>query len=277
VRRATGAREATACDHRRQHGPASLWTGGRQGGRGELNCSRIEGIRRWIAPFVFGIAVAIVPGVALAADGGSTRYLHELYGVGAQYDVVYGSAVDDSGERQDLLLDLYQPVGDVALARPVLIYAHGGAFTKGTKDSGHDAPYTIAYASRGFVAASIDYRLDGSEQEATDDMQAAVRWFRAHASELRIDPERIGVIGSSSGAEMAMSTTFAPEDAGDSGNPGYPSDVAAGMAISGDAKHPETITAGDPPIAMFHALDDTTIPYARAEATCQETQAMGNV
>jgi acetyl esterase/lipase len=231
-------------------------------------------LRQCLGTLALGLLLAVWAAPSARAD---SRYLDFTFAWNVQSDLEYGRAPDKDGNEVSLRLDLYQPVGDVAPARPVLIYAHGGAFTKGFKDSTHDAPYPINFAGRGFVAASIDYRLDGSEQEATDDMQAAVRWFRAHASEYRIDPNRIAVIGSSSGAVMALSTAFAPEDAGSSGNPGYPSNVAAGLSISGDSQHPDTITAGDPPIAMFHAQDDTTIPYAAAQATCEETKAMGNV
>jgi acetyl esterase/lipase len=226
---------------------------------------------------VLALALVLLVFVAPAASADS-RYLDFAFGDWTlQPNLEYGRALDESGEEVSLRLDLYQPKGDVAPLRPVLIYAHGGAFTKGNKESGHDGPYAMNFAVRGFVSASIDYRLDGSEQHATDDMQAAVRWFRAHAAEYRIDPNRIAVIGSSSGAVMALSTAFAPEDPGSSGNPGYPSDVNAGLSISGTSEHPDTITPGDPPIAMFHAQDDTTIPYAGAQATCAQTQAVGNV
>lgn len=215
---------------------------------------------------------------AVAPAGAPGRYRDFAFGDWTlTHNVVYGHAPDADGNDVTLTLDLYQPAGDVAPLRPVLIYAHGGGFTKGNKESGHDGPYAMNFARRGFVSASIDYRLDGSEQHATDDMQAAVRWFRAHAAELRVDPNRIAVIGSSAGAVMALSATFAPEDAGTSGTPGVPSDVNAGLSISGNAEHPETITPGDPPIAMFHAQDDTTIPYAAGQATCRQTQVEGNV
>jgi acetyl esterase/lipase len=250
-----------------------------------MTSSKIEGIssasvaRRLVVVATALLALlACVPARVGAADGAPARYLDQAFGsVDVQSNLVYGRAPLPSGEEQDLKLDLYQPAGDRFNARPVVIYAHGGAFTKGNKESGHDWPYTDDFARRGFVSASIDYRLDGSETDATDDMQAAVRWFKAHADEYRIDPGRITVIGSSSGAVMALSTAFAPEDPGDSGNPGYPSNVAAALSISGDSEHPDTITPGDPPIAMFHAMDDATIPYAAAEATCQDTQAQGNV
>ncbi|HKP88613.1 MAG TPA: alpha/beta hydrolase [Thermoleophilaceae bacterium] len=223
------------------------------------------------------LALLAVPGRTPAAHAAG-RYLDFAFGDWTlQHNVEYGRTTGDDGSPISLTLDLYQPAGDVAPERPVLIYAHGGAFTKGNKESGHDGPYAMNYALRGFVAASIDYRLTGSERDATDDMQAAVRWFRAHATEYRVDPDRIGVIGSSSGAVMALSTAFAPEDPGTSGNPDQPSDVASGMSISGSSQHPDTITAGDPPIAMFHAMDDTTIPYARGQATCEETKLRGNV
>jgi len=130
----------------------------------------------WTLLLALVVAAVGAPASAHATAAGESRYLHMVFGGWElQHNLVYGSAVNSSGERQSLTLDLYQPAGDVAPLRPVVIYAHGGAFTKGTKESGHDAPYAETFARRGFVAASIDYRLDGSEQEATDDMQASVR------------------------------------------------------------------------------------------------------
>jgi acetyl esterase/lipase len=219
-----------------------------------------------------------VPASAHAAGTGDGRYLDPVFSqLEVQYDIVYGQAVDDSGELQALKLDLYQPVGDNARTRPVVIFAHGGAFTSGDKGQERNAAIADLLARRGWVTASINFRIDGSEQHATDDLQAAVRWFRAHAEDYRIDPEKIVVMGPSSGAVSALVTNFEPEDPGNSGNPGYPSNVAGALSVSGAVQDLSIIGPGEPPIAMFHAMDDVVIPFAEAEATCQDTMAMGNV
>ena len=48
--------------------------------------------------------------------------------------VVYGSAITFSGATQQLLMDIYQPTGDVAAERPVIIFAHQGGFVGGSRN-----------------------------------------------------------------------------------------------------------------------------------------------
>ena len=98
------------------------------------------------------------------------------------------------------------------------------------------------------MTVSIDYRLyglkptaknpGGAETSNTDamyDAKAAVRWLRKNAAELRIDTERIAAFGCSAGA---MTTAFLcgvgdTKGEGTSGNPGFSSDIQAGVALSG--------------------------------------------
>src|SRR4029078_3560105 len=105
------------------------------------------------------------------------------------------------------------------------------------------------FAKRGYVAVSMNYRLlapdsctggAGISMEcyvagvaAVHDAQAAVRWLRANAAEYGIDPERIAIGGESAGGITATGVGVYAAEPGDSGNPGYPSDVQAWMSISG--------------------------------------------
>ena len=68
--------------------------------------------------------------------------------------VVYGTH-----RNKHLLMDLYQPVGDTARLRPLVILAHGGAFLRGDKRCEKMPVFCRELAMRGFVVASIDYRL----------------------------------------------------------------------------------------------------------------------
>jgi acetyl esterase/lipase len=218
------------------------------------------------------------PRLARGAEGDQGRYLDRVFtDVQLQSDIVYGQATDANGQAVALKLDLYQPVGDVARARPVVIWVHPGAFTSGDKAAERNAAYAIEFARRGWVAAAINFRIEGVERDSTDDLQASVRWFKAHVSDYRIQPDRIVVMGASSGAVSALHANFGSDDPGSSGNPEYPSTVAAAVSISGTVQDHTIIGPGEPPIAMIHSLDDTTIPYAEARATCEETRANGNV
>jgi acetyl esterase/lipase len=96
----------------------------------------------------------------------------------------------------------------------------------------------VKLAERGYVAATVSYRLAPDHQfpAAVHDVKAAVRWLRAHAAEYRIDPTRIGALGTSAGGSLAQLlgvTPHVPRFEGTGGNPDQPSDVACVVNIYG--------------------------------------------
>lgn len=107
-----------------------------------------------------------------------------------------------------LHLDLYLPPGKPA-RRPLVIYIHGGGWMAGhPRQSGAFAnwPDVLALiASRGYVVASVEYRFSGEAPfpAAIQDVKAAIRWLRAHATEYGIDPGRVLVWGGSAGGHLA--------------------------------------------------------------------------
>lgn len=99
-----------------------------------------------------------------------------------------------------LALDAYLPAG----ARlPVVVLVHGGGWKAGYRSE--FAPMAVRLAQRGFAAVTISYRLSGEARypAALEDVQQAVRWVRAHAQQLRIDPQRIVLAGGSAGGQLA--------------------------------------------------------------------------
>jgi acetyl esterase/lipase len=236
--------------------------------------------RRALVPAAIVLAASLlVVSAAPVAAARSYRYVDQVFNsVSITTDLVYGHATLSDGTLEALKLDLYRPYGDTATHRPVVIFVHGGDSTidKGLK---RNREVSTDFAHRGFVSASINYRsgTNGGTTDAEHDTRAAVRWFKANAARYRIDPNRIVLMGSSAGAINVLNVNFAPEDAGTSGHPGYSSAVAGAIAVSGTDTEPHNIGPGDPPIAMFHAADDQTIPIEAAMATCTQTQAEGNV
>lgn len=119
-----------------------------------------------------------------------------------------------------LLVRLYRPVGPPAPAAhplPLVIDVHGGAWSIGDRTNG--VLYCRHLAAAGFVVAAIDFRQAPAHRHpaASRDVVGAVRWARLNAAALGIDPARIGLIGSSSGAHLALlaATRHAvPEHAG---------------------------------------------------------------
>jgi acetyl esterase/lipase len=85
----------------------------------------------------------------------------------------------------------------------------------------------------------VDYRLSGEAPfpAALQDAKCAVRWIRAHALELNIDPERIAVIGGSAGghlASMMATTAGVAEYEGNGGNEGFASHVNLAILVNGE-------------------------------------------
>ena len=93
------------------------------------------------------------------------RFSYEIFNSTITSDVTYGSAYNVNGQTQSLELDIYQPQGDTAAVRPLLIMAHGGSFIGGSK-TGTDVVFICQkFAKMGYVVASIEYRLGFGQLE----------------------------------------------------------------------------------------------------------------
>lgn len=236
---------------------------------------------------------------AMCAQCEDGRYLNLIFDeVSETENISYGSNTQWDGTAADLLLDVYQPVGDTETARPLVIFAHGGSFVGGSKD-GDDVIYLAEdFAKMGFVTASINYRL--GTPTTTDleipmkqavvrgyhDMKAAIRWFRKNVAEdgntYAIDPDKIFIAGVSAGGFITTHVAYMDEIEeipaeidqtlqglgggldGESGNAGYSSEVVGVINIAGAVGESDWIQAGDEPILSFHGTGDNTVPYGEA-------------
>ncbi len=206
------------------------------------------------------------------------RYRDEVFGnFSVTSDLQYGSAPDLSNNPVALKLDLYEPDGDSASQRPAVVWVHGGGYNKGDKAFGPALVMGPLLAKRGYVFVSINYRLLAPESctsaagvssacqtaavAAAHDAQAAVRWLRANAAAYRIDPNRIGIGGESAGAITATFVGVWSDQPGDSGNPGYRSDVEAWVSISGGLPGGLFVGPGDAPGFLFSGTADPLVPY----------------
>lgn len=120
------------------------------------------------------------------------RPLHEL-------DVVYGKV----GETE-VKMDIFRPETPIRTPVPAVLVIHGGAWISGTKADVRSVAQDLA--KRGYVAAAVQYRLAPKFKWPTmvDDVQTAVRYVRANAAKLGVDPQRIGAIGFSAGAHLSL-------------------------------------------------------------------------
>ena len=120
-----------------------------------------------------------------------------------------------------LAMDLSEPAATFARPVPVVFYMHGGEGLIGNRQlSGPDGVYFTQLRSnllaRGFAVGSIDYRfppLYGMLVQVVD-AKCAARFLRAHANELGINPQRIGVYGVSEGGYLASMLGLSGPDAG---------------------------------------------------------------
>ena len=106
--------------------------------------------------------------------------------------------------NQKWKLDLMLPKNREDELCPVIVFIHGGGWRNGDKASGVFRDYPLEYASRGYVCASVNYRLidEGTILDCIADCKCAVRWLRAHADEFSIDVNKFGAYGNSAGAHL---------------------------------------------------------------------------
>lgn len=191
------------------------------------------------------------------------------------------------GERE-LHLHLFNPEGWKATdKRSCFITIHGGGWTGGEPPRMY--PFADHYAKAGLVGISVQYRLYNPKGEVTvfdcvKDARSAVRYVRAHATELGIDPQKIAVSGGSAGGHLAAATAIfdgvdeAGEDTKMSPVPNalvllYPV-IDTSKAGYGNAKIGEhwqelsplhNVRAGLPPAITFHGTGDTVCPFKGAQ------------
>ena len=236
---------------------------------------------------------------AVAKADGKNDLLREKLDV--QADVEYAKAGDVS-----LKLDVYKPKAASDKPRPCIVWIHGGGWQNGNKSSGIGRLASYV-ASGDYVGVSVGYRLTdvATFPAQIHDCKAAIRYVRANAEKLGIDPQKIGVWGSSAGGHLVSllgTSGDAKEVEGDLGTTGVssrvncvvdfcgPSDfllfgeTAPGLnrpgqpvyklfggptgenaAMAKQASPATHVTKDDPPFLVVHGTDDKTVPLSQAE------------
>lgn len=251
-------------------------------------------MKHFTLALLFGVFISFnALGQTSTCDGG--RFVDEIYQVERTNNITFGANTALWVGNQTLRLDLYEPLGDTLDKRPLIIWAFGGSFLFGNKISPDIVRLSNEFAARGYVCASIDYRLGISNfnaehtlkavMRAVHDMKAAVRFFRKDAATdnlYNIDPDRIFVGGVSAGAITAVQTAYLNETSeipveivndtaavggieGTSGNPGYSSMPNLVINLCGAVGDTNWIVPGDVPIVSLHGSNDGTVPYGSEE------------
>ena len=150
------------------------------------------------------------------------KYLSPIFNYDSILNVKFGSNVTAlSSTPEDQLYDIYLPTGDSSTKRPVVFFTHGGSFLSGSKETSDVVALCRAFAKRGYVTVSQNYRLGYESFDATNakravwramqDGRAAVRHVRANAAQYLIDTNMIIYGGSSAGGFTALHVAFLDE------------------------------------------------------------------
>ena len=207
-----------------------------------------------------------------------------------------------------LALNIFNPEGHKAGdSRAAIVFFFGGGWTSGSP--GQFEQQCRYLASRGMVAITADYRVASRHQvkaaQCVADAKSAIRYVRAHAAELGVDPKRIAAGGGSAGGHIAGCTgtlpgldepgedakvssvpdamvlfnpalTLAPVDGNDFGGFGakLPAEKLGAEPAAISPTH--QVKAGVPPTIVFHGKADSTVPFATVEAFASAMKKAGN-
>lgn len=197
--------------------------------------------------------------------------------------------------RTALTLHVFSPpVGADTTPRPGIIFFHGSGWVEGWVEQ--FSAYARALSARGVVAVCADYRTQKSAGatpfDGVADARTALRWLRAHAAELGLDPRRLAAAGASSGAHLALSAAIFPGETeeGFSVRPdalllfsaitdttaeGYPAGVALFGGRERELSPRHHLRPGLPPMLLLHGAADAWVPVASAERFVREVKAEG--
>ena len=192
--------------------------------------------------------------------------------------------------------------------RPAVLFFFGGGWKGGTP--GQLLPQSLYLAQRGMVAIPCDYRVLSrhgvTPQDCLRDAKAAIRWARANAARLGIDPARIVAAGESAGGHLAAATALVPgfEEGAHpetssmpnalvlfnpavllspaEGHPGLLSEASLASISARTQGRPQEISpyhfirAGLPPSILFHGTKDEAVPFPTVELFAKAMTAAGN-
>ncbi len=225
-------------------------------------------------------------------------------------DVPYGAA----GQRP-LLLDIVRPKQEPKEPMPVVVFIHGGGWSGGNKQ--HGLPLLTPLAEKGYFCVSVGYRLSGEAAWPAQihDCKAAIRWLRANAKKYHINPDKIGVWGTSAGGHLALLVGLSADQKeleGQSGSPGHSSRVACVVNWFGptellaawkdptlppmvknvldklvgtqaEQKHHllkaasplSYVSQDDPPVLTMHGTKDPIVPFSQATMLDEAMKKVG--
>jgi acetyl esterase/lipase len=148
-----------------------------------------------------------------------------------------------TGGGNPLLMDVFIPNHRKQAPTPAVLWIHGGGWEHGDKKANSGAQFL---ADGGFVTASLSYRLSGESPfpAAIEDCKCAIRFLRTNAALYGIDPDRIGVAGSSAGGHLAELVATADQNQGLEGSGGW-----------------QSVSSSVQAVASYYGVSDLTVPF----------------
>ncbi len=104
------------------------------------------------------------------------------------------------------VLDVAEPQFGPQTNRPAILIIHGGGWSAGSKNDMVYRTLMVDYAMKGYVVCNMNYRLvqEAPLPACIEDVRCAIRWMKANAQQLGIDPQRIGTYGHSAGGHLSL-------------------------------------------------------------------------
>lgn len=221
--------------------------------------------------------------------------------------------------EQELKLDMYMPTRQLWRKTPIMVFFHGGGWDSGSRQLGASDMETFGiFRELGFAIVSVEYRLTNEQLKFPipfADAADSLRWLHQHAADYGLDLNKINLIGTSAGGQMALLTGLTgnefrddpelkhivfpvrsivslcgPTDLTDLS--GYPSEQHREEAAkllerviggSGEEMPEQYIAASpinhiqrdSPPILISHGTLDDIVPFRQAEKFVEEGQRVG--
>ena len=200
--------------------------------------------------------------------------------------VAYGANLSYLGGNQFLYSDVYAPAFDSDSNRPAVFVLFGGSFVTGSRHSSGIPEFAIDLAKHGYVAIPIDYRIGISfptsdemsraVYRATQDLLAAVRFYRKNARTYGIDSSQIFASGFSAGSITCLHAAFWDQNevpaainpallgtlTNGSGTPGISSRLSGVLDMAGGIGDTNWINSNQIiPVGSVHDTLDSVVPY----------------